>query len=264
MIRFNRYAAALGIMLAAMSISIDAQWVRYPTADVPRGRDGKPNLAAPAPRLPNGKPDLSGVWSNDGYGAPGQEGTGPTPRTVFFDISHGMKGVTPPFQPWAAELYTKRKDELAKDNPDARCLPIGALQMLAHPLPKKILHTPRLLVILHERNMEFRQIFLDGRPLPDDPTPTPNGYSIGRWDGDTLVVQTVGFRDGTWLDRNGSPMTAAAKITERYRRVSFGHLQVEVTVDDPQAYTKPWTVTLDELYMPDTELLDYHCTDFAE
>ena len=189
----------LALMIAALSISIDAQWIRYPTAGVPRTRDGKPNLAAPAPRLPNGKPDFSGVWNNDGYGPPGQEGTGAEPQTVFFDLSHGMKG-TPPYQPWAAELYAKRKDERAKDNPDARCLPIGALQMLAHPLPKKILHNPTLLAILHERNMEFRQIFLDGRRLPEDPQPSWYGYSTGRWEGDTLVVDTVGFRDGLWAD----------------------------------------------------------------
>jgi hypothetical protein len=136
-----------------------------------------------------------------------------------------MKGVTPPYQPWAAELYTKRKDELAKDNPDARCLPIGALQMLAHPLPKKILHTPRLLVVLHERNMEFRQIFLDGRTLPEDPQPSWYGYSTGRWEGDTLVVDTVGFRDGLWADFWGSPLTDRAQMTERIRRPRFGALE---------------------------------------
>jgi hypothetical protein len=170
-----------------------------------------------------------------------------------------MKGVTPPFQPWAAELYTKRKDELAKDNPDARCLPIGALQMLAHPLPKKILHTPRLLVILHERNMEFRQIFLDGRPLPEDPQPSWYGYSTGRWEGDTLVVDTVGFRDGLWADFWGSPLTDRARMTERIRRPRFGALEIDVTIDDPKAYTKPWTVAVNQHLALDTELLEYAC-----
>jgi hypothetical protein len=193
----NRAIVAVAL-LAVVSVSLDAQWIRYPTAGLPRTADGKPNLAAAAPRLPNGKPDFSGVWQNDGYGAPGGEGTGPTPRTVFFDLTHGMKGVTPPYQPWAADLYKRRKDDQAKDNPDARCLPIGALQMLAHPLPKKILHNPSLLVILHERNMEFRQIFVDGRGLPDDPQPSWYGYSTARWEGDTLVVDTIGFRDGLW------------------------------------------------------------------
>ena len=248
-------------MFAVASISIDAQWVRYPTADVPRTRDGKPNLAAPAPRLPNGKPDFSGVWSNDGYGSPGQEGTGAEPKTVFFDLSHGMKGATPPYQPWAAELYARRKNDLAKDNPDARCLPIGALQMLAHPLPKKILHTPRLLVVLHERNMEFRQIFLDGRPLPEDPQPSWYGYSTGRWEGDTLVVDTVGFRDGLWADFWGSPLTDRARMTERIRRPRFGALEIDVTIDDPKAYTKPFTATVNNHLLPETQLIEFVCID---
>ena len=213
-----RAGVLVAALLAVLTTSINAQWVRYPTADVPRGRDGQPNLSAPAPRLPNGKPDFSGVWSNDGIGPPGQEGTGGEPQTVFFDLSHGMKGVAPPYQPWAAELYAKRKDDRAKDNPDARCLPLGALQMLAHPLQKKILHSSSLLVILNERNMEFRQIFLDGRKLPADPQPSWYGYSTGRWEGDTLVVETVGFRDGLWADFWGSPLTDRARMTERIRR----------------------------------------------
>jgi len=258
-IRFCRDAAVLAILFAVASISIDAQWIRYPTAGVPRARDGKPNLDAPPPRLPNGKPDFSGVWSNDGYGVPGQEGTGPTPKTVFFDITNGMKGAAPPYQPWAAELYERRKADLAKDNPDARCLPIGALQMLAHPLPKKILHSASLLVLLHERNMEFRQIFTDGRTHPADPNPSWYGYSTGRWDGDTLVVDTIGFRDGLWADFYGSPLTDRARMTERIRRPRFGALEIAVTIDDPKAYTKPWTVSVNQHLALDTELLEYAC-----
>jgi hypothetical protein len=254
----KRVTVAL-VFLAVVSVSLDAQWIRYPTAGVPRTADGKPNLAAPAPRLATGKPDFSGVWQNDGYGAPGQEGTGPTPRTVFFDLTHGMMGATPPYQPWAAEVYARRKDDLAKDNPDARCLPIGALQMLAHPLPKKILHNPSLLVILHERNMEFRQIFIDGRSLPEDPQPSWYGYSTARWDGDTLVVDTIGFRDGLWADFYGSPLTDRARMTERIRRPRFGALEIEVTIDDPKAYTKPWTVSVNQHLALDTELLEYAC-----
>ncbi len=246
-------------LLAAVSVSLDAQWIRYPTAGVPRTRDGKPDLDAPAPRLANGKSDFSGVWQNDGFGPPGQEGTGPTPKTVFFDLTYGMKGATPPYQPWAAELYARRKDDLAKDNPDARCLPIGTLQMLAHPLPKKILHNPSLLVILHERNMEFRQIFTDGRPHPEDPNPSWYGYSTGRWDGDTLVVETIGFRDGLWADFYGSPLTDRARMTERIRRPRFGALEITVTIDDPKAYTKPWTVAVNQRLALDTELMEYAC-----
>ena len=244
--------------LCVAAMSVDAQWIRYPTAGVPRTRDGKPNLAARTPRTADGKPDLSGVWQNDGYGPQNQEGVGPTPRTVFFDLTHGMQG-TPPYQPWAAALAAQRKDDEAKDNPDARCLPLGPLQMLAHPLPKKILQSPGLVVILHERNMEFRQIYTDGRKLPDDPQPSWYGYSTGRWEGDTLVVETVGLRDGLWADFYGSPLTDQARMIERFRRPNYGALEVQVTVDDPKAYTKPWTVNVNQHFALDTDLLEYAC-----
>jgi hypothetical protein len=249
------------LVIAALCVavmSVDAQWIRYPTAGVPRTRDGKPNLAARTPRTADGQPDLSGVWQNDGYGPQNQEGVGPTPRTVFFDLTHGMQG-TPPYQPWAAALAAQRKDDEAKDNPDARCLPLGPLQMLAHPLPKKILQSPGLVVILHERNMEFRQIFTDGRKLPDDPQPSWYGYSTGRWEGDTLVVETIGLRDGLWADFYGSPLTDQARMIERFRRPNYGTLEVQVTVDDPKGYTKPWTVNVNQHFALDTDLLEYAC-----
>ena len=245
--------------VAVLTTSIDAQWIRYPTAGVPRTRDGNPNLDAPAPRLANGKPDFSGVWQNDGFGPPGGEGTGATPKTVFFDITHGMKGMAPPYQPWAAELYERRKADLAKDNPDARCLPLGPLQMLAHPLPKKILQSPGLLVVLHERNMEFRQIYIDGRPAPADPNPSWYGYSTARWEGDALVVDTNGLRDGLWADFDGSPLTDQANIREKFRRPNFGTLLVDVTIDDPKAYTRPFTVAVNSHLALDTDLLEYAC-----
>jgi len=250
---------AIAIALLALSASTTAQWIKYPTAGVPRTRDGKPNLMAPAPRTADGKPDFSGVWENEGFGPQGSEGSGPMPKTAFFDLSFGLNGASPPYQPWAAELYAKRKADLAKDNPDARCLPIGPLQMMAHPLPKKILQLPGLLVILHERNMEFRQIYTDGRPLPVDPNPAWYGYSSGTWDGDTLVVQTIGTRDGLWADFFGSPLTDQAKMTERFRRLNFGTLDVRATIDDPKAYTKPWTVTLTQHLALDSDLLEYAC-----
>jgi hypothetical protein len=245
--------------LCATSAPLVAQWIRYPTAGVPRTRDGKPNLTARTPRTADGKPDLSGVWQNDGYGPANAEGVGPTPKTVFFDLAFGMKGATPPFQPWAAAVAAQRRYDEAKDNPDARCLPIGPLQMLAHPLPKKILQSPGLVVILHERNMEFRQIFTDGRPLPEDPQPSWYGYSSGRWEGDTLVVETIGLRDGLWADFYGSPLTDQARMTERYRRPNYGTLEIQVTVDDPKAYTRPWTVNVDQHIALDTDLLEYAC-----
>jgi hypothetical protein len=254
--RISTIPAAAAVLLL-LSAPVFAQWLRYPTAGVPRTRDGKPDLTAAAPRGADGKPDFSGVWENEGY-TNVVEGVGGPPKTVFFDLAHGMKD-DPPYQPWAADLAKKRKAEFSRENPDARCLPLGALQMLAHPLPKKIVHGPGLLVILHERNMEFRQIFTDGRALPADQQPSWNGYSSGKWEGDTLIVQTTGFRDGLWADFNGSPLTDAARITERFRRPSYGVLAVDVTVDDPKAYTRPWTVAVNQRIALDTDLLEYSC-----
>ncbi len=257
----RHFASALlaATVCGALALPVAAQWIRYPTAGVPRTRDGKPNLTARAPRAADGKPDLSGVWQNDGYGPQSQEGVGPTPRTVFFDLSHGMKGERPPYHEWAATLAAQRKYDEAKDNPDARCLPLGPLQMMAHPLPKKITQSPGLVVILHERNMEFRQIFTDGRKLPDDPQPSWYGYSTGRWEGDTLMIETIGFRDGLWADFYGSPLTDQAKMTERIRRPNYGTLEVQVTIDDPKAYTRPWTVNVNQHIALDTDLLEYAC-----
>jgi hypothetical protein len=181
------------------------------------------------------------------------------PRTVFFDVSNGLEGQRPPYLPWAAKLRDERREQEAKDNPDARCLPLGPLQMLAHPLPKKVVQVPGLMVLLHERNMEFRQIFLDGRPLPADQQPSWYGYSTGRWEGDTLVVETSGLRDGLWADFWGSPLTDQAKLTERFRRPNFGTLLVQVTIDDPKAYAKPWTVNVNQHFGLDAELLEYAC-----
>ena len=214
-------------LVAVLTVPVSAQWLRYPTAGVPRTPDGKPNLASPAPRAPDGKPDLSGVWLVDGFGPPGSEGTGPVPRTVFFDVANALNG-PPPYQPWAAQRAAERRDQNAKDNPDARCLPIGPLQMLAH-------------------------------PLPVDPQPTWYGYSTGRWEGDTLVVETAGFRDDLWADFFGSPLTDQARMTERYRRPNFGTLLVQVTIDDPKAYTRPWTIDVNQHFGLDTDLLEYAC-----
>ena len=146
-----------------------------------------------------------------------------------------------------------------KDDPVTHCKPAGALRLLTYPPYRKIVRMPGLMVIMSERDVTFRQIFTDGRPLPKDPQPSFNGYSSGQWDGDTLVVQTIGFRDGMWLDRSGSPMTDAAKLTERFRRVNFGNLEIEITLDDPKAYTAPWTVTLHQFIVLNTELLEYFC-----
>jgi len=151
--------------------------------------------------------------------------------------------------------------DFSGDNPDVRCMPLGVLQMQTHPFMRRIVQTPGFMAILHERDMEYRQIFTDGRPLPADPNPSWNGYSSGKWEGDTLVVQTIGSRDDLWADYNGSPLTEAAKITERFRRVNFGNLEIEVTVEDLKAYTKPWTVTLHQTIVLDTDVLEYVCVE---
>jgi hypothetical protein len=169
-----------------------------------------------------------------------------------------------PFQPWAAQLKAARKEQNSKDNPDAHCLPMGLMQFHMHPQPRKIVQTPDVIVVLYEGNAGVRQIFTDGRPLPDnDPQPWWYGYSVGRWDGDTLVVETTGFRDGGWLDIDGSPLTDAAKITERWRRLSFGTVQIDVTVDDPKAYTRPFSVRVHHRLQVDdaldAELIEFIC-----
>ena len=146
-----------------------------------------------------------------------------------------------------------------KDNPDAHCLPIGLMQLHQHPQPRKIIQTPAVIVILYEAQGGVRQIFTDGRPLPKDPQPWWYGYSIGKWDGDTLVVETTGFRDDVWLDVEGSPLTSAGKMIERFRRVDYGHLDIQITVDDPKAYTKPWTVNVKQKIMLDTDLIEFIC-----
>ena len=263
-------AARFLAIIAVISPPLSAQWPPYPTAGVPRTPDGKPNLSAPAPRTSDGKPDLSGLWENvrtfplsggvgGAAGAPLADGTIPPRLGLFWNIGNGLKDGLP-LRPWAKELRDKRDAENSKDNPDAHCLPMGLMQFHNHPQPRKIVQTRHLIVILYEGNAGVRQIFTDGRPSPtNDPQPWWYGYSTGRWDGDTLVVETTGFRDGGWLDIIGSPLTDAAKLTERFRRPNYGTLEVEITVDDPKAYTRPWTVNLNQRVVLDTEMIEFIC-----
>jgi hypothetical protein len=235
----------LGVLLAA---GAPAQWLNYPTPGIPRTADGKPNLAAAAPRTVDGKPDLSGLWEPVSMGADPQ----------FTDIAKNVAGGLP-FQPWAAEAVKARRADLNKDDPDGHCQPLGLIKMHLHPYPRKMIQVPGLLLILFERNTEYRQIFTDGRPLPADPQPGYNGYSVGKWDGDTLVVESIGFKDGLWLDISGTPLTDAAKVTERFRRPNFGTLEIAVTVDDPKAYTKPWSIMVNQTIALDTDMLEFVC-----
>lgn len=252
---FPVYAA----FLVAVPSILFGQWVDYPTPAVPRTADGKPNLAAPTPRTADGKPDFSGMWGWVNVGAPcGAHCNDFEISREFINIAYSLKGGLP-YQPWTAELVKKRKEDKAKDDPNVRCMPRGALRIWTDDYYKRIFQLPNRLAILTERNMQYRQIFLDGRALPVDPTPTWNGYSTAQWDGDTLVVQSIGFRDDLWLDSDGNPLTNNAKVTEKLRRPNYGTLEVEITVDDPKAYTAPWTVKLTEPLVLDSELLDYYC-----
>jgi len=268
----RRPAAVLVAIVGVSTAAPMAQWPPFPTPGVPRTAGGRPDLLAPVPRAANGRPDLSGVWRNPGWAevsaGSGVSGTGGAPGTpavlprgpgLFFNIGSGVPGDLP-FQPWAAELLKKRMADNSRDNPDAHCLPLGNMQLHTHPQPRKIIQTPQAIVILYEANAGVRQIFLDGRPLPtDDPQPWWFGYSTGRWVGDTLVVDTSGFRDGGWLDVNGSPLSDAARVTERFTRVNYGNMDVEITVDDPKAYTRPWSVTVKHEIMLDTDLIEFVC-----
>jgi hypothetical protein len=252
---------AVGMFWGLTLSPLAGQWISYPTPGVPRTPDGKPDLAAACPRTADGKPDLSGLWMmqpnrNATPNFPGCEPTAQEFGNIGFTLKDGL-----PYQPWAAELVKKRRAEERLHDPLSYCLPPGPVRLHTWSTPRKIIQTPGLLVILNELNASYRQIFTDARPLPVDPNPSWNGYSSAKWDGDTLVVQTNGFRDGLWLDSLGNPLTDAGKLTERFRRVNFGHMEIEITVDDPKAYTKPWTVTLNHTIRLDTDLLDFVCVE---
>ncbi len=250
------------IALALAPASSNAQWADYPTAHVPKTPSGTINLGAPAPRTPDGKPDFSGIWEAANYRPCPKEGC-PDMRTSedFMNFGASLKGGLLPYQPWARALMEQRKATDGADDNTAHCLPPGVPRMHALTWPRKYVQTPELLLILDESTNGFRQIFLDGRPLPEDPQPAWYGYSVGTWDGDTLVVQTNGLHDSVWLDRGGSPLTDAAKVTERFHRINYGNMQIQITVDDPKAYTKPFTVTLNQYIMINTELLEDICLD---
>jgi hypothetical protein len=271
LVNLNKLFCAAAMLLAPACSGLFAQWPAYPTVGVPKTAGGKLDLNGPAPRTSDGKPDFSGIWrfvdSPDARPGP------PVPAEArsrgigvrvpgllqFFDIGSTLKDGLP-FEPWAAELRRQRVARNNQDNPDAHCLPIGLMQLHTHPEPRKMIQTPGLIVILYEANAGVRQIFTDGRPLPgNDAEPWWYGYSTGKWDGDTLVVETAGFRDDVWLDVEGSPLTEAGKMTERFRRLNYGNMEIDITVDDRKAYTKPWTVTVHHRIMLDTDLIEFVC-----
>jgi hypothetical protein len=256
-------AAAL---CAVLSSSLLAQWAQYPSLPTPKTSDGKVDMNAPAPRTPDGKPDFTGTWRGSAAGQglrgapPPQTPPGTPPLATFRDVGSTIQGGLP-LTDYGREVLKKRMARNSKDNPEASCLPMGIMQFWTQGFPRKFVQTPRLLVVLYEASSGLRQIFMDGRPLPpkDEPQPWYYGYSSGKWDGDTLVVETNNLRDDGWLDIVGSPLTDQAKLTERFRRVSFGRMEIDITVDDPKAYTKPWTVRHVQEIMPDSEIIEFIC-----
>jgi hypothetical protein len=237
---------AVALALSALCLPLPAQWLDYPTPGVPRLPDGKPNLAAPAPRTSDGKPDLSGVW--------GGPGPGSYDRNIARDLSPRD------IQPWAEGLYQQRVRNMGKDAPRANCLPDPFAYYHVVDVAR-IVQTPGLIVILYQgtTNSVHRTVFTDGRPLPKDPNPTWLGYSVGHWEQDTLVVDTAGFNDRGWLDIEGHPHTEALHITERFRRRDFGHMDLEMTFDDPKTFTRPFSVKIPKTLMPDTDLFEGVC-----
>jgi hypothetical protein len=268
------------LQFVILSTLLAAQWIKYPTAGVPRKADGSVNMTASTPRLADGKPDFSGLWMagepNQPSSALSSPGNPATPRTaavvddkpgdptairssrqmsnIGVDIPGGL-----PYQPWLIPIVKERTANNAIGDPHIRCLPDNFIRAYGLPHLLKFVHTPSLLVVLNEMNAGYRQVFTDARPLPNNPNPTWQGYSSAKWSGDTLVVDTIGLRDDTWIDWNGSVVTEAAKVREEIRRPDFGHLEIRVTVDDPKAYTKPWTVTLKQRIVVDTDLIDEIC-----
>jgi hypothetical protein len=264
----KKVVTALAVAFTSLVAPVSAQWPLHPVG-VPKGSDGKTNLTAPTPRTADGKPDFSGIWMI--YNGPDAGDRADRPPRM-------SGGLSLPFQPWAADLQKKRAAEGGLNDPDGLCLPQGLLQYHVDPQPLKIVQTPKQILIIYESNYGLRTIYMDGRTLPPTGSVQPfwHGYSVGRWEGDTLVVDSNNFRGVDpaeihgvepssfhgvgWLDHRGSPYTEAMKVTERFRRVNYGQMDIEFTVDDPKAYTKPFTVRVLQQIVPDgSELIEFIC-----
>jgi len=242
-------ASLIAVVTVALSAPLAAQWLNQPTAGIPRTPDGKPNLAAPAPRAPDGKPDLSGLWLRI---------SAKYARNIAADLK------PEDIQPWARALVEQRREDLGREYMNVQCVPLGPGYSTTADITGaemvKIIQTPGLIVMLNP-DLTYRQIFLDGRSLESDPNPNWMGYSVGHWDGDTLVVESFGFNDRTWLDHDGHPHTEGLRMTERYRRRDFGNLDLQVTFSDPAVYAKPWTVAVRAELAADTELIEFVCNE---
>jgi len=249
-------AAVLSVSVIAGAVTVaHAQWLNYPTPGIPRTADGKPNLSAPAPRTADHKPDLSGVWA-----AVGDRGEGEVLRNrqginIAVDVEGGA-----PLTAWARTVLEGRRQNQSRDIPTAKCLPAGLPADMLRPTgPFKIIQHPGVTIILLEEFNNWRQVFTDGRPLPREPVPSWLGYSVGKWEGDTFVVQSVGFNEKTWLDGRGTPHSEELLLTERFHRATFGQMRVEYTFDDAKAFARRWSATVTFLLQPDTDLLDSQC-----
>ena len=255
--------AALFVALVVPATLL-AQWPAVRSASAPRTADGRVDLIAPAPRTPDGKPDLSGVWDKGllpGEAPPPGFFAGIAPSQAFRDLQAALSDELP-MLPWARQLKATRFGQNSKDHPDAHCLPLHPIQLHLHPQPRKIIQTRDVVLVLYESNDGRREIFVDGRTLPTgEAQPWWYGYSVGRWDGDTLVVESTGFKDQAWIDEHGTPASDRLRVTERLRRVNFGTLEIQVTVDDPKTFTRPFTFTLQQRLMPDTELIEFVCNE---
>lgn len=263
MIRIMR-ALCLVAVLGALPITGQTQWPPYPSSDVPRNEDGSVNMDAPPPRTDDGKIDFSGIWEGTRGGGRGRgPGTGDAdapPSASFFNVGSGLPGGTAPMTEWAQGVRAERMEREMQDNPDAHCLPMGHMQFHTHPQPRKMIQTDELMIIIYEGNWGIRQVLMDGRSSPDnDPLPWWYGYSIGEWDGDELVVTTTHMRDDGWLDVQGTPFTSEGTIVERFRRPTFGRLEIDVTIEDPNAFTEPFTVRVNQSVMVDTNLIEFIC-----
>lgn len=256
------FTAAIVLVAAALaSTPVLSQWIGYPTANVPRRADGSVDMQAPAPRMADGRIDLSGIWIADNTPAGEETPSGPfnlSSGRQMADIGVDIPGGLP-YQDWLVPIVEEHAENLAINDPHIRCLPDNFLRAYGLPHMQKFVHAPELLVVLNEMNAGYRQVFIDGRELPDDPSPSWQGFSSAEWSDDTLVVDTIGVRDNTWIDWQGSVLTEEAKVREEITRLDFGHMEIRATVDDPRAYTEPWTVTMRMRIVVDGELIDEIC-----
>jgi hypothetical protein len=265
-LRYSLLAMGIPLRLAALLLllpaSLLAQWPSVRSASAPRLADGRVDLSAPAPRTADGRPDLSGVWDKGllpGEVPPPGFFAGAAPSQAFRNLDAAVPGGLP-IRPAAAQLKAERFRQNSKDHPDAHCLPLHPVQLHLHPQPRKIVQTADQVLILYEANDGKRQIFTDGRAFPSgDFVPWWYGYSVGRWDGDTLVVDSMGFKQDAWIDEHGTPASDEARVEERFRRLDFGTLEIQVTVNDPKTFTRPFTFSIQQRLMPDTELIEFVC-----